>query len=93
MHVSKLIRALERAGLVERTNNPSDTRALQLEVTARGAEVVAAARAEVLSMEDRRLEPLGGPHSPQSTDLRNTLLELLRHAEEMYRASFELETE
>src|SRR5918912_186158 len=34
MHVSKLIRALERAGLVERAGNPDDTRAVQLKVTA-----------------------------------------------------------
>src|SRR5919198_4440160 len=33
MHVSKLIRALQRAGLVERTGNPSDTRAVQLSLT------------------------------------------------------------
>src|ERR687888_628281 len=33
MHVSKLVRALERAGLVERTGNPSDTRAVQLSLT------------------------------------------------------------
>ena len=53
MHVSKLIRALERAGLVERTGNPDDTRAVQLQVTARGVEVVTAAREQVMELEDR----------------------------------------
>jgi DNA-binding MarR family transcriptional regulator len=81
MHVSKLIRGLERTGLVERNSNPSDTRAMQLRVTARGAEVVAAARRIVLSMEDQRLAPLGGAQSKQSDALRRTLLTLLRHAE------------
>jgi DNA-binding MarR family transcriptional regulator len=51
MHVSKLIRALERAGLVERVGNPDDTRAVQLNVTARGVEVVTAAREKVIELE------------------------------------------
>ncbi len=67
MHVSKLIRALERGGLVGRDNNPSDTRAVQLRVTTRGAEVVAAARDKVLAMEDRRLEPLADLTAPKAT--------------------------
>ena len=89
MHVSKLIRALERGGLVERESNPSDTRALQLRVTTSGAEVVATAREKVLAMEDRRLEPLGGSHSTESTEFRKSLLTLLRHAEEMNGPSVE----
>jgi DNA-binding MarR family transcriptional regulator len=51
MHTPKLIRALQRAGLVERAGNPTDTRALQLGVTDRGAQVVTAARATVLELE------------------------------------------
>jgi DNA-binding MarR family transcriptional regulator len=81
MHVSKLIRALERAGLVQRAGNPHDTRAVQLQVTARGVEVVTAAREKVIELEDRRLAPLGGRRSEQSVALRDTLLRLLRHAE------------
>jgi DNA-binding MarR family transcriptional regulator len=81
MHVSKLIRALEHAGLVERAANPDDTRAVQLHVTARGVEVVTAAREKVIELEDRRLAPLGGRRSEQSVALRDTLLTLLRHAE------------
>src|ERR687892_113916 len=83
MHVSKLIRALERAGLVERASNPHDTRAVQLHVTARGVEVVTAAREKVIELEDRRLAPLGGRLSERSVALRDTLLTLLRHAEAM----------
>jgi DNA-binding MarR family transcriptional regulator len=83
MHVSKLIRALERGGLVERAGNPDDTRAVQLNVTARGVEVVTAAREKVIELEDRRLAPLGGRQSERSVELRDTLLTLLRHAEAM----------
>ncbi|WP_181786115.1 MarR family winged helix-turn-helix transcriptional regulator [Streptomyces phytophilus] len=81
MHVSKLVRALERAGLVERTDHPDDTRAVQLTVTGRGAEVVTAARALVLDLEDRRLAPLGGRNSEQSTAFTDMLLTLLDHAD------------
>lgn len=83
MHVSKLIRALERAGLVERVANPDDTRAVQLNVTARGVEVVTTARMTVIELEDRRLEPLGGRLSERSGQLRDTLLTLLRHVDAM----------
>ncbi|AKH87200.1 hypothetical protein AA958_32730 [Streptomyces sp. CNQ-509] len=79
MHVSKL--ALERAGLVQRTGHPGDTRAVQLTVTERGAELVTAARAEVLRIEEQRLAPLGGRHSEQSAALTDMLLTPLRHAE------------
>jgi DNA-binding MarR family transcriptional regulator len=53
MHVSKLIRALERDGLVERVGNPDDTRAVQLHATAREVEVVAAAREKVIRSRGR----------------------------------------
>jgi DNA-binding MarR family transcriptional regulator len=83
MHVSKLIRALERAGLVERASSPVDTRAVQLRVTDRGNQVVSAGRATVLELEEQRLAPLGGRLSQQSADLRDTLLVLLGHTESM----------
>lgn len=83
MHVSKLVRALERAGLVERAGHPEDTRAVQLTVTGRGVEVVTAARAKVLELEDQRLAPLGGRGSERSAEFTGTLLTLLRHAEAM----------
>jgi DNA-binding MarR family transcriptional regulator len=81
MHVSKLIRALERADLVARASNPADTRAVQLRVTDRGVQIVTAARATVLQLEEQRLAPLGGRSSQPSTELREALLMLLRHAE------------
>src|SRR5262245_61693994 len=86
MHVSKLIRALERAGLVERAANPADTRAVHLSITDRGAEVVTAGRATVLQLEEQRLAPLGGRLSDRSTELRETLLALLRHTQATHNA-------
>lgn len=82
MHVSKLLRGLERVGLVERTPHPDDSRARQLSVTARGVEVVTAARAKVLEIEDRRLAPLGGRDSTASRELRDTLLTLMHHTQD-----------
>jgi DNA-binding MarR family transcriptional regulator len=79
MYVSKLIRALEREGMVERKTNPGDPRALQLAVTERGAERIAAGRQVVLELEEKRLAPLGGRSSKQSVALRETLQQLLRH--------------
>jgi DNA-binding MarR family transcriptional regulator len=87
MHVSKLTRALERGGLVARAGNPTDTRAVQLSVTDRGVQVVTAARATVLQLEEQRLAPLGGRQSQQSADLREALLLLLRHTEASSSAS------
>jgi DNA-binding MarR family transcriptional regulator len=81
MHVSKLVRALQRAGLVARAGNPTDTRAVQLSVTDRGVQVVTAARAKVLELEEQRLAPLGGRGSQQSAQLREALLVLLRHTQ------------
>jgi DNA-binding MarR family transcriptional regulator len=78
MFVSKLVRALERAGLVERTPNPADTRAVLLGVTDEGARTLQAARAEVVRLEEQRLIPLGGRTSERSTALREALQVLLR---------------
>ncbi|GII64454.1 MarR family transcriptional regulator [Sphaerisporangium krabiense] len=82
MHVSKLVRGLEKAGLVTRAANPSDPRAVQLTVTAQGAHAVAEGRRVVLELEERRLAPLGGAMTTRSTELAETLLTLLRHTDE-----------
>jgi DNA-binding MarR family transcriptional regulator len=87
MYVSKLIRALEREGLVERTTNPADPRAVQLAVTEQGAERIAAGRQVVLELEEQRLAPLGGRSSKRSAEFTRTLHELLRHAASLEQAS------
>jgi DNA-binding MarR family transcriptional regulator len=86
MYVSKLIRALEREGLVERSANPADPRARQLAITEEGAERVAAGRKVVLELEEQRLAPLGGRSSERSAEFTETLHELLRHATNLERA-------
>ncbi|HET6358506.1 MarR family winged helix-turn-helix transcriptional regulator [Streptomyces sp.] len=60
LYVSKLARALEAAGLVERLPDPSDTRAVQLSLTDQGRDVTRRAIAVVQQLLDRLLEPLGG---------------------------------
>ncbi|WP_406302501.1 MarR family transcriptional regulator [Streptomyces sp. NBC_00885] len=60
LYVSKLARALEAAGLVERLPDPSDTRAVQLSLTDKGREVARRAIDVVQQLLDRLLEPLGG---------------------------------
>ncbi|MEV4616503.1 MarR family transcriptional regulator [Kitasatospora sp. NPDC049258] len=60
LYVSKLARALEAAGLVERAADPADTRAVQLSLTAEGHEVTGRAIAVVRRLLDRLMEPLGG---------------------------------
>ena len=87
MYVSKLIRALEREGLVQRAANPADPRAVQLAVTEQGAERIAAGRGAVLELEEQRLAPLGGRSSKRSAEFAETLQELLRHAAGLQGAS------
>jgi DNA-binding MarR family transcriptional regulator len=93
MYVSKLIRALEHEGLVQRTSNPADPRAVQLAVTERGAEHAAAGRRVVIELEEQRLEPLGGRSSKRSSEFASTLQELLRHAQGLEDASGSAATE
>lgn len=74
---------------MERVANPDDARAVQLNATARGVEVVMAAREKVIELEDRRLAPLGGSRSERSVKLRDTLLTLLRCGGDEHRADGE----
>ncbi|WP_138894659.1 MarR family winged helix-turn-helix transcriptional regulator [Streptomyces chryseus] len=60
LYVSKLARALETAGLVERTRDAADTRAVRLELTDRGREATGRAITVVQRLVDQLLAPLGG---------------------------------
>lgn len=60
LYVSKLARALEAAGLLERTRDPRDPRAVQLALTERGVEVTRQAIEVVQGLLRQMLEPLGG---------------------------------
>ncbi|MFH9011289.1 MarR family winged helix-turn-helix transcriptional regulator [Streptomyces sp. NPDC017943] len=60
LYVSKLARALETAGLLERTRDPRDPRAVQLALTEQGQDVTRRAITVVHGLLQQLLEPLGG---------------------------------
>ncbi|HTF10641.1 MAG TPA: MarR family transcriptional regulator [Asanoa sp.] len=77
IYVSKLIRALADAGLVTRSENPTDSRARQLSLTAEGARVTEAAVAVVHALQQELTAPIGGPAGPRNRLLVSTLRALL----------------
>ena len=77
LYVSKLARGLEQAGLLERTGNPDDSRAVQLSLTGRGRELTAQAVARVVALQDELTAPLGGLHDPRTRALIESLQILL----------------
>ncbi len=60
LYVSKLARALETAGFVDRVRDPADPRAVQLSLTEDGRAVARRAVKVVQGLLDQLLEPLGG---------------------------------
>lgn len=81
MYVSKLVRALEGDGLVRRSDHPEDPRAFQLEVTARGAELITRAAVVVGELYEELLAPIGGRKGRRTAALMHTLGRLLDQAE------------
>jgi MarR family transcriptional regulator, organic hydroperoxide resistance regulator len=77
IYVSKLVTALERAGLVERRRDPADARAVRLSLSDHGIEVVDRAVGVVRELQDRLTQPLGGPDSARTRALRASLRALL----------------
>lgn len=77
IYVSKLVRALERSGLVERSGNPADTRAVQLTLTPSGTDVVVQAIAVVADLQEHLTESLGGTRSARTRALVRALEDLL----------------
>lgn len=77
LYVSKLARALEAAGLVERAPDPADSRAVRLALTAEGTEAVRRAIPVVHRLLDRLLEPLGGLDGARTEALAEELTALL----------------
>ncbi|WP_053203627.1 MarR family winged helix-turn-helix transcriptional regulator [Jiangella muralis] len=75
--VSKLVRTLEGNGLLLRTADPADSRAVRLTLTDRGAEVIEAAGARVMTLQDQLAEPLGGTGSERTREFAATLTVLL----------------
>ncbi|MFI6402031.1 MarR family winged helix-turn-helix transcriptional regulator [Streptomyces sp. NPDC050548] len=77
LYVSKLARALESAGLVERTRDPRDPRAVQLALTDEGREVTRQAIKVVHGLLQQLLEPLGGLDSARTREFSRDLAILL----------------
>lgn len=77
IYISKLARALERTGLISRSDNPSDTRAVQLTLTDRGSEVAREADELVGRLQEQLTAPLGGTRSERSAALVRDLETLL----------------
>lgn len=75
--VSKLARALEQAGLIERTRHPADPRAVQLRLTNDGADIAQRAIAIVHAFQEEFTAPIGGTKSQRNRDLVRTLQTLL----------------
>jgi DNA-binding MarR family transcriptional regulator len=75
--VSKLARALEQAGLIERSRNPADPRAVQLRLTDDGADTAQRAIAIVQAFQEEFTAPIGGTQSQRNRDLVRTLQTLL----------------
>jgi MarR family transcriptional regulator, organic hydroperoxide resistance regulator len=76
LYVSKLARALESAGLIDRVRDARDPRAVQLSLTARGREVTGRDQV-VQELLDQLLAPLGGLAAPRSQLLARELTTLL----------------
>jgi DNA-binding MarR family transcriptional regulator len=77
VYVSKLARALERSGFIERAGHPTDPRAVQLRLTDQGSQVVTRAVATVAGLLEELTAPLGGTAGVRTTELTTMLRELL----------------
>ncbi|MFF0794490.1 MarR family winged helix-turn-helix transcriptional regulator [Streptomyces spiralis] len=77
LYVSKLARGLESAGLLERTRDPKDPRAVQLALTERGRDVTGQAIKVVQGLLRQLLQPLGGLASPRAQAFTRELATLL----------------
>ena len=66
MFISKLVRALEGRGLIERRPDPADSRAVRLAVTEKGTEVADQAVVIVADLMGQFTSPLGGVSSKRT---------------------------
>jgi DNA-binding MarR family transcriptional regulator len=87
IYVSKLVRSLEQAGLLERTTHPDDTRAVQLRLTAEGMTVAEQTIEVAGDILERLLLPLGGSSGRQTIQFTEALKTLLSAPEPRIEAS------
>ncbi|WP_218021509.1 MarR family winged helix-turn-helix transcriptional regulator [Nocardia acidivorans] len=77
VYISKLVRALEKQGLVVRAASTADPRAVELSLTPSGIETARRAIALVRDTRDRLTAPLGGNDSERTAELAAVLRVLL----------------
>lgn len=77
LYVSKLARALESAGLIDRTRDPRDPRAVRLALTEQGEAVTRQAIEVVQQLLQQLLEPLGGLDAARTSAFTAELTALL----------------
>lgn len=78
IYISKLARALERSGLIERVAHPHDPRAVALSLTRHGSQVVTRAIPMVRDLQEEMTAPIGGTSSRRHQELARTLRALLK---------------
>ena len=81
VYISKLVRTLEREGFLTRAVKPSDPRAVELALTAQGAEAIRQGVPLVTAMRDRLTAPLGGNDGARTAELARLLVDLVEAAE------------
>jgi DNA-binding MarR family transcriptional regulator len=77
LYVSKLARALESTGFVERTTDPADSRAVRLALTTTGRTTTRRAITIVHELQVRLMAPLGGLDSKRANAFLRDLKVLL----------------
>ena len=87
MYVSKLVRGLERSGLLRRADHPDDPRAFQLELSARGVDLVERSAAVMRELFHQLLTPIGGRTGKRHDALMQTLEALLDETQRLNRAN------
>ncbi|MBI4932740.1 MAG: winged helix-turn-helix transcriptional regulator [Actinobacteria bacterium] len=81
VYTSKLVRVLERDGLLVRRPDPSDARSVLLEITEDGATVADRAMARMRRLDQDLTASIGGPSSEAVSALNRTLSTLLAQTE------------
>jgi len=77
VYVSKLVRALEKAGMVARATHATDPRAIQLSPTDTGVAAVEQTVKVVYKLREQLTAPLGGNDGARTAELAAMLRELL----------------
>lgn len=82
VYVSRLARALQVGGLIQRAEAAADPRAVEVSLTPRGEDVVVQAIAAVHELHKTLLEPIGGLDSAGNREFRKMLRALLRESDQ-----------